>query len=150
MKAIIFTLDAVFALIIASISISILLYVSYITPTPYTLHYSEAASIMHELSSTTISGIASSNLLARSIVQQTYGANETWPMQAKDAYCNAGNPYGPIAPFLYVIFTANSPITTPVVADYEKIFFASSNVIYAVNATTGSLAWAKNTQTSVS
>ncbi|MEM0159915.1 MAG: PQQ-binding-like beta-propeller repeat protein [Candidatus Micrarchaeaceae archaeon] len=150
MKAIIFTLDAVFALIIASISISILLYVSYITPTPYTLHYSEAASIMQELSSTTISSIASANPLAYSIVQQSNGENETWPMQMKNAYGDAGNPYGPIEPLLYVVFTANSPITTPVIADYGKLFFASSNVLYAVNATTGSLAWIKSTQTSVS
>ncbi|MEM3178166.1 MAG: PQQ-binding-like beta-propeller repeat protein [Candidatus Micrarchaeaceae archaeon] len=150
MRAVIFTLDAVFALIVASVSISILLYVNYITPTPYTLHYSEAASIMQELSSASISSIASSNPIAYSIVQQSNGENETWPMQMKNAYGDAGNPYGPIAPLLYVVFTANSPITTPVIADYGKLFFASSNVLYAVNATTGSLAWTKSTQTSVS
>ncbi|MEM0124499.1 MAG: PQQ-binding-like beta-propeller repeat protein, partial [Candidatus Micrarchaeaceae archaeon] len=150
MRAVIFTLDAVFALIVASVSISILLYVNYITPTPYTLHYSEAASIMQELSSASISSIASSNPIAYSIVQQSNGENETWSMQMKNAYGNAGNAYGPDAPLVYTVFTANSPIITPIVADYGKLFFASSNVVYAVNATSGSLAWARNTQTGVS
>jgi len=149
MKGIIFTVDSIFALIIAVASLSILLYFYYLPSTPYTIRYSEASSIMNELASTSVSSIANSSQIAASIVYQSAASNETWPQFMNNAANNAGNAHGPMLPYTSFIFKSASSLTTGIVADYGNIYFASGNIIYALNASTGALKWSKNVQTSV-
>ncbi|MEM0201709.1 MAG: LamG domain-containing protein [Candidatus Micrarchaeaceae archaeon] len=62
-KAFIFTLDAVFALIVASAAVSLLLYVHFTSPiTPAAAPTIEALSVMHNMLSTQLSGILQSGV----------------------------------------------------------------------------------------
>ncbi len=141
MKAIVFTLDAVFALIIATASISILLYFHYISPTPYAVKYSEASSILNLLSSTNISSLSNASSIAKAIVQQSLGINQTWDQQQKNSARQGYAPIGPSSALTSFIYQANATIATPVVADYGMAYFAAGNYLYAINATQGNLIW---------
>ncbi|MEM3781441.1 MAG: LamG-like jellyroll fold domain-containing protein [Candidatus Micrarchaeaceae archaeon] len=143
MKGIVFTIDAIFALIIATASISILLYFRYFSQAPYTISYEEAQSIMAQLSSTSVYQMQSS--IAQAIDRQTYGTNYTWPQFMNNAYSDAAGAFGPATPFISYIFTANSKITTGIVAGYGNVYFATGSELYAVNATTNATAWSKGT-----
>ncbi len=154
MKGIVFTIDAIFALIIASASISILLYFHYFSQTPYTIHYEEAQSILNQLANTKIYQLQNSSNAAAAIARQTAGANYTWPQFMDNEYSDAVGAYGPIEPFVSYIFNASAPITTGIVAGYGNIYFSagtpSGGMLYAVNASTNATKWEKTTSEIVS
>ena len=154
MKGIVFTLDAIFALIIAMASISILLYFHYFSQTPYLVNYQKAQEIAQMLAGTEIANIQNSSQIAASIARQSQGYNYTWPQFMNNAYAEAQNPYGPFEPFVSYIFTAPNPITTGIVAGYGNIYFASgttsSATLFAVNASTNATRWTKATSEIVS
>jgi len=154
MKGIVFTLDAIFALIIAMASISILLYFHYFSQTPYLVNYQKAQEIAQMLAGTEVANIQNSSQIAASIARQSQGYNYTWPQFMNNAYAEAQNPYGPFEPFVSYIFTAPNPITTGIVAGYGNIYFASgttsSATLFAVNASTNATRWTKATSEIVS
>lgn len=145
MKAIVFTLDAVFALVITIISISILLFFTYYVQAPYALHYSNAQTIFSNLASATVESVQNSSVIAKGIATQFSGANETSPDFLSGPQENSSNVAGPLKPVLDFIFNPGNTITTSVVADYGNIYFAANTILYAVNATTNRTAWTKNT-----
>ncbi len=149
MKGVVFTLDALFALIIAVASISIMLYFFYVPQVSYSFRYSEASSILSQLENANISSISQSNKLAYQIASLSNGYSSYWPQQWKNSEGDAGSSYGPIYPFVSFEFSAQSNIQTGIVADYGNIYFGSGQYLYAVNATTGTKSWIKNAQTPI-
>lgn len=149
MKAIVFTLDALFALIIASASISILLYFNFSAQTPYSITYADAQGILTNLLSTPVDVMQNSSVLARTMVNQFAGANETWPQLMGNAQMNGSTAVGPIKPIISSIYVATNTVTTSVIADYGNIYFAANNVVYAVNATTNRVLWSRYVVTNV-
>lgn len=147
MKAVVFTLDAIFALGIAVASISILIYFNYYASTPFTILYSNAQSTLSNLLSTSVDSMQNSSVLAKAMSNQFAGANATWPQFGGGIYRNNSNDFGPIKPIISSVFTAGAAITTGVVADYGNIYFAAGSSVYAVNATTNNVVWT-NTQAS--
>jgi outer membrane protein assembly factor BamB len=150
MKGIVFTLDAIFALIVAIASISIMLYFFYTPQSSYSFKYSEASSVMSKLLSTNMSYLAESSNLASQILYQSEAFASTWSQAYNNPAGNAGSSYGPGSPMLSFVFAAPSNIQTGIVADYGNIYFASGTSIYAVNAATGIKSWSKNTESTVS
>ncbi|MGC9099552.1 MAG: LamG-like jellyroll fold domain-containing protein [Candidatus Micrarchaeia archaeon] len=150
MKGIVFTLDALFALIVAIASISIMLYFFYIPQVSYSFRYGEASSILSQLENTNISQLSNSSLLA---AQTYYLSNPAyllpWPQLGGNSANNGGAPFGPAYPFVSFEFSAPSNIQTGIVSDYGNIYFGSGSYIYALNATTGLIAWSRNVQTPV-
>ncbi len=149
MKGIVFTLDSIFALIIAIASISIMLYFFYTPQSSYSFRYSEASSVMNKLLSTNMSSLAVSSKLASQIISQSDAFASAWPQARKSPAGNAGSGYGPEYSMLSFVFAASSNIQTGIVADYGNIYFASGANVYAVNATTGSQSWSKNAGSAV-
>ena len=147
MKAIVFTLDAIFALVIASISISLLLYFHYISPTAYSTTSFKAYNILSTLSSSKMGTI--DYPLIQSMEYQLAGSNETWGQFMSDSYNNGGNQHGPLYPIISFNYTAVAAITSPAVAGYGRIYFAAGNTLYALNSTTGTLSWSKNVKTNI-
>ncbi|MDE1873685.1 MAG: PQQ-binding-like beta-propeller repeat protein [Candidatus Micrarchaeota archaeon] len=145
MKGIVFTMDAIFALVIAIVGISVLLLFNYYSPTAYSLHYSNAQAILANLAGTTVDSVRNSSVLAASLYNQYLGMNETWPLFLGGVRENSSNPIGPSEPILVSSFSPGNTITTGVVAAYGNIYFAANSVLYAVNATTNTRAWAINT-----
>ena len=149
MKGIVFTMDALFALVIAAAGISVLLYVTYTAQAPAAIHYSDAEAILESLASTSISSVANSSWITQGIMAQYAGANETSPGFLGGPYANSGGVSGPTRPILDFAFNPQNTITTSVVAAYGNIYFAANNIIYSVNATTNKLTWSVNTITNV-
>jgi len=149
MKGVIFTLDALFALIVAVASISIMLYFFYTPQVSYSFRYGEAASILSQLEGTNLAYLAQSNRLANQMLALSNTQAAFWPMLHSNNANNAGADFGPAYPFISFIFTAPSNIQTGIVAGYGNIYFGSGSSLFAVNATTGLKAWSKNVQTNV-
>lgn len=149
MKGVVFTMDALFALIIAAAGISILLYVNYTTQTPAALHYSDTAAILSNLAGTSVSSVANGSSIAHGITVQYSGANETSPSLLGGPYSNGSSVAGPLSPILAFQFDPHNTITTGIVAAYGKIYFAAGSTLYAVNATTNAVAWTFNAVTSI-
>ena len=140
MKGIIFTLDAIFALVIVMASISILLYFSYSPHTPYSIQYVEARSITSALLSTSLRQLQNGSTQASEITNQSLGANETWP-QYSGGISQAQSLYVPTRPFVSYVFDAGSAVTTAILADYGNIYFATASNLYAVNASQDRISW---------
>ena len=145
MKGFVFTLDALFALMIAAAGISILYYFTYTAPNPYFLQYSTAGGLLNRLASTRLDSLSNVSLVSN--ISQQYGAsNQTWPMSIGNPYNNGGNNYGPGALTIGYVVAANAPIINgTIVADYGNVYFGAGNVIYAVNVSSGSVVWTSNT-----
>lgn len=145
MKGFVFTLDALFALMIAAIGISLVFYFSYSAPTPYMIQHSASTSFLNVLASSNLSRISNLPLVGH-MSNQSAASNQNWPMKSANQYNNAGNRYGPSALTLNYVFNANSPIINgTIVAGYGNVYFGAGNVVYALNSTTGSLVWKSST-----
>src|SRR5271170_4458075 len=94
MKAIVFTLDALFALMIAAVGVSVILYFVYSSPIPSALQYSSSSVLLTELASAKLSAISGVGL-AQLIFNQSVAYNQSWDQRAKDAANSGGNGYGP-------------------------------------------------------
>lgn len=131
MKGIVFTMDAIFALIIASAAISIMLYFQFVPQTSYAIQPADAQNLLDVLLATNVSSMSGSSAIVYAMQNQQHGALFGWD-SLRGGTSNQGNsPYGPLSPFIsYTISVANS-VTTGIVADYGNIYFASGNVLYA-------------------
>jgi hypothetical protein len=149
MKGIVFTLDALFALMITLASISVLLFFTYYAQTPYALSYSNVQTLMSNFASTSVVSLQNSSSLALSMARQYLGANETSPQFLGGPQDNSSNQVGPLYPILDFVYRPGNTITTSVIADYGNIYFAANSILYAVNASTNRTVWTRNTVTSV-
>ena len=141
MKGVVFTLDAIFALAIASFAISILVYLQFYSQIPVGTSYLQTSNLFQTLSSTNISEIASSNQTAQDILGASAAQNDTWPQQyannQNDGYAN----HGPMSSSTSFVFSSASGISAGPVAAYGKVFIGGSKELYALNATAGTLSW---------
>ncbi|MCL5239010.1 MAG: PQQ-binding-like beta-propeller repeat protein [Candidatus Marsarchaeota archaeon] len=149
MKGIVFTMDAIFALVITIMGISVLLFFQYYAPAPYSLHYSDAQAIFSNLASTSVSSVQNGSALAKAITNQNAGWNETSPMALGGPYARSSNPIGPLYPIISYMINPGNTITTGMVAAYGDIYFATNSLLYAVNATTDKTVWTTNTVSGV-
>lgn len=134
-KGFIFTLDAVFALVVASVGISILLYASFTNTAAYGYPVEQAFNLLHNLiqAPQISNGTAYSSYLE--YVQNT--SIYTWPQFAHDGQLSSASGYGPKTPMLLYSFVASNAILPAVsVAEGDAAFSAGSNV-YVLNAGTG-------------
>ncbi len=142
MKAIVFTIDAVFALLIAAAGISVLLYFFYASPIPYNLQYSSSSGLMSMLATTRLGSLAYVPMAAYMSSQQA-ASGESWDAMLNGQQDNAGNDYGPQSPSLDFVFNASAQIMNgTILSDYGSVFFAAGNEMYALNLSSGSKEWA--------
>ena len=144
MKAIVFTLDAVFALVIAFTTISILLYFHYYTEIPYQTRYIDAQSTLLSLAESNITAISGVNTTAQQIINQNNAYLDSSPLLVKNSAHSPVSEYGPLYPSISYIFTANSAITTAGFEDYGNVYFIAGSTIYAINASYGSEVWSES------
>ncbi len=142
MKGIVFTIDAVFALLIASAAISVLLYFVYTSPVPYNLQYSSSSGLFTTLASARIN-LLSYIPMAVSMSNQQAASGEHWVQMLGNAQNNAGNQHGPQYLTLEYAFNAPEPIVNGTIqSDYGNVYFASGNEMYALNISSGNKIWA--------
>ncbi len=141
MKGIVFTLDSIFALVIATAGISILLYFTYQAPTPALLSYTSTQSILDSLLGTGV-GTLSSSHVAAAMLAKGIAANETWPQLGQNAAHTGDSPAGPENPSVAYQYSLLQAPISGAVAGYGDVYFATSGALYALNGTFGTLAWA--------
>jgi hypothetical protein len=148
-KGFIFTLDALFALVVASAGVSILLYAYFVQPLGYQIPTTEAYSIMQSLLSTTMLGFSSTSLYASAMVNTTAAHSYVWPQYAQGGSATSGSAFGPQIPTLLFQFIAAKTITSTISVTDGLAVFAAGNSIYALNATTGNVILNKTTSANV-
>lgn len=148
MKGIIFTLDSIFALIIAVAAISMMAYFFYSPQTTSVLSSSSAESILQNLLSTNVESLASSNPIYSNLTYQANASGEVWDQYQRDQYRIGSNTHGPLSPSVSFLFNAGAQ-PTGISVDYGMIFFGAGSTLYALNATTGKLVWKKVTGSAI-
>ncbi len=143
MKGIAFTLDAIFALVVAVAGVAILLYFQYYPQSPFIIRSTQAQAMLGLLLSTNTSTITGSSAILEALADQQSGSNQVWDQFAGQATKSGSQGIGPTEPFVSNIIGANSAITTGVVADYGNVYFAAGSTLYAVNAS-GYPVWTKS------
>jgi hypothetical protein len=138
MKGFIFTVDAVFSLIVASAAIGILIYAYFSQPVlSYQTTSSEAYSILQSFSTTPLSQIARSSVYIAAAVNASSGSASEWPYFATGGGMDSATDYGAVLPQLLFLTQADNVITSPAVASSGLVVFSAGNSIYAINATKG-------------
>lgn len=145
MKGFIFTVDAVFALIVAMAAISILLFANYAPTFSTQSSTSEAYSVMQNLLGTTLGQYAQASPLAAYAASSYTQQQCTWPQYGDDAALDSSTPCaGPSRPQIlwqYQIPLAGGIDPTVVAADGLVVFqtFGTQAQIWGLNATNGAL-----------
>ena len=140
MKAVrgfIFTIDAVFSLIVASAAVGILVYAYFSQPLGYQVATAEAYSIAQSLSTTQLQQAALSSIYIAAAANASSGSAITWPYYGLGGQMDSSVGYGPRLPELLFSFTAANEITSSVSVADGMAVFSAGNAIYALNATTG-------------
>jgi outer membrane protein assembly factor BamB len=140
LKGVVFTTDAVFALLIVSLAITIIAYFNYSVSAPYSAVSSSTQSVLSTLGSTPFSS-AGSDMVAYSILNAHNASGESWTQYHGSLSESNYVAYGPSLPDIAFIYTANAPISTKIVSGYGNVYFGTATNVYALNATTGALAW---------
>ena len=109
MKGIVFTLAAVFAIMIATIAISILLYFNYAPVNQYTIKFSSLNYLVHTLSSVNLRNFTALPLTTQ-IDNQYQANNQAWPSFYQDNSNNASNQAGPNTDSLLLVQTFGSVV----------------------------------------
>ncbi len=137
-KGFLFTLDAVFALIIAGVSISILIYFNFIPLTTYQFSSSQVYNLMQNLIGTQIKNISQSVLFANYAIATYSAKSNQWQYFGANSNLTSNSSYGPQNPDLLFTYKTPSNIISSVVANNGKIAFETSNQIFVLNSSTGS------------
>lgn len=145
MKAIVFTTDAIFAMIISSIAVTILLYFTYAPIAPLQTGYSETQSILNTLTSVSTGGIANNTQVAMEIAYQGRAGGSGWGQYMGNASRESSSPYGPLAPSLDYKFNSWGLITLPTVEGYGNVYFAAGSTVAAINSSSGAFVWNAST-----
>lgn len=140
MKGFIFTLDAVFALIVASVGVSILLYAHFSSPASYHVPVYEATSILQNLLQTPISTPSISSIYGLALYNSSQASAFTWPYFGHGPNLNGSVAYGIASPSYLWAFNAPGIQAQSVSVDRGVVAFSfGSNEIDAINATTGNV-----------
>ncbi len=138
MKGFIFTLDAIFALVVASVGVSILLYVDFANATSYVAGSSQAASVMQSMLQTTMASISGGSLYASYLSASANASTYAWPQFGHDGALSSSTGFSPQAAFLLYTFNTPSSNMLPTVAvNLGLVAFAAGDKVYLINATTG-------------
>ncbi len=138
LKGFIFTLDAVFALVVAAAGISILLYGSLANQGLYASSSSEAYGLMQGMLQTTL-GTASGSAYITALTPAANVSALSWPQYGHDAQLSSSSAYSLQAPYLLYTYTTTSNMIPSAVLDSGFVFVASGNKVYMINASTGVL-----------
>ncbi|MDE1834901.1 MAG: hypothetical protein KGH64_06210, partial [Candidatus Micrarchaeota archaeon] len=94
MKALAFSLDALFALLITASGVTVMLYFVYNTITPSAIQYSSSSNFVAQLASEKLSSLVGVPI-ALTMSNQSMASGQSWPERLADSFNSGGNQYGP-------------------------------------------------------
>jgi outer membrane protein assembly factor BamB len=142
-KGFVFTVDSIFALIVAAAATSLLLLSLYTPAVSIQGTTSEAFSVAQNLLQTTVGQAAKGTPFAFDLASGFISKQYTWPQYGYNASQSSSTQgFGPQLPLILFTYQTNNVINpSPVVADGLIVFTTNGlgNNLYALNATTGAL-----------
>jgi len=138
-KGFVFTLDAVFALVVAAIGTSILLYVDFTGVGAYGIAAGQAPAILQTLLRTSLTSASSGSVFANYLSASAYAAVFPWRQAAHDGSLSSGTGYSLQSPYLLYTFSVppGQLVLPAASADSGVVAIAAANILYVINATTG-------------
>ncbi|MEM3791309.1 MAG: LamG-like jellyroll fold domain-containing protein [Candidatus Micrarchaeaceae archaeon] len=143
MKGVVFTIDAIFSLVIALAIISLVIYFGTVASFPILNPVYSLSSLASSLSSTYLYSLSSISPIFAQISSQQEASSQYWNSEYGNNYASF-SPQGPSYPFIQFIYFVNGNIITSPVEAYGNVYVATTNSIYAVNASFGSLSWSSS------
>jgi hypothetical protein len=137
-KGFIFTLDAVFALVVAAAGVSILLYGSMASQGLYASAPSQAYGIMQSMLQTSISSASGSSYII-ALAPYSNVSSLSWPQYGHNAQLNSSSGYSLSTPYLLYTYSTVANMIPSAVLGGGFAFVAAGNKVYMINATTGTL-----------
>jgi hypothetical protein len=135
LKGFVFTVDAIFALIVAGAAIALIAYVNFVSPSYYQAPQAMDVSLIASMLQGNLGGM-------QGITYAKYAAlagssTSQWPAFGGGPQLNSSSGYATQTPRLLFNYTIGSEINgNPVVADGAAVFTSGTSV-YVINATTG-------------
>ncbi len=137
-KGFIYTVDAIFALIVAAAAISILLFSFYSTNFSSQAPTSEAFGVAQNLLQTKMAQAAHGIFIAKAATGTFTSGQYDWEQYGGNQQDSSSTPaQGPLLPTVKFAFNASSLINPIVVAGDGLVVFTTSTNLYALNATSG-------------
>ena len=125
MKGFIFTLDAVFGLVVAAVGISILLYIGFVNPSSYAYPNAQAQNLLQNLLQTGIQNSSEGSLYINYLASASNASAYSWPQFAHDGYLSSSVGGALQAPFLMYEFGVPGNILPSIAVDSGVAMFAS-------------------------
>ncbi len=139
MRGFIFTLDALFALIVSVVGISLLLYVNFTSPSYYAPAIAQAQSLLQSMQQTSLSSSASSSQYISLLATSANSSVDSWPQFAHDGMLSSSTSFAEQYPFLLYKFNASANILPYVAVDSGIAALAAGSTVYILNASDGAL-----------
>ena len=138
MKAFIFTLDAVFALVVASAGVSVLLYGPLANQSTYASSPTQAYGLMQGMLQTSVASAPGSSYIG-ALDPYPNVSTMSWPQYGHDAQLSSGSGAALQVPYLLYTYSTPANMLPSAVADGGFVYVAAGNKVYMINATTGTL-----------
>ena len=140
LKGFIFTLDAIFALIVAAAGISIILYISFTGSTQYAAPAFEAHAILQSMLHTSLNSAMSGSQYISYLVVSSNSTAGIWQQFGHGSSLSSGTSHATQSAFLLYSFNSPSLSVLPTaVVNSGFVALSSGNSIELLNATTGNV-----------
>ena len=109
MKAFVFTLDAIFSVVFASIAVSILIYIHYTSYSPAQFQVSQASAALSNLMESGATSMFNGSAYSRYLLAYSGTSHYAWPQYGNNQALSSSTAYGPTKPLLLnsVRFSSN-------------------------------------------
>lgn len=139
MKGFIFTLDAVFALVVAVAGISVLLYSGFTPPSFYSATTAQALSALTGMTQTTIARLSPGPIYLNDLEISSNVSTDAWPQFGSNQHLSSSASYSMQTPYLLFTYSTPTAILPSVVLNGGFAAVAAGDKVYVINATNGKL-----------
>jgi hypothetical protein len=136
-KGFIFTLDAIFSLVVASVGVSILLYANFATPGSYSAPGTLAYGTLQSMLQTTIGSISKGSQYVGVLTLYSNTSSANWPQAGHDQGLSSSSAFSLKTPYLLYTFNTPSNMLPSIAINGQFAYIAAGNKIYVINATNG-------------
>jgi hypothetical protein len=137
LKGFIFTLDAIFSLVVSAVGISILLYANFANPGSFSAPGTQAYGTLQSMLQTSIGSVSKGSQYLGVLTQYSNISSANWPQYGHDSALSSSAPFSLVSPYLLYTYTLPSNMLPGIAINGKFAYIASGNKIYVINATNG-------------
>jgi hypothetical protein len=137
LKGFIFTLDAIFSLVVSAVGISILLYANFANPGSFSAPGTQAYGTLQNMLQTSISSLSRGSQYLGALTQYSNISSANWPQYGHDSALSSSAPFSLAGPYLLYTYNLPSNMLPGIAINGKFAYIASGSKIYVINATNG-------------